>query len=557
MSKSVKVSGYYRSNGTYVSGYTRSAPTARSSGESSSSKSTGSAVSSSTSSSGVVHVSGYTRSNGTYVQPHTRSTPTRKSDGASSSTSSSGVVHVSGYTRSNGTYVQPHTRSTPTRKSVCASSSTSSSGGSCSNGTYVQPHTRSAPMSRSASNTASKVAAKQYVGNHKRGRVGMPLGTMPSGGKRYVDNPHNRRIGRSGKLIPPRNVRQQEIMEGNTVQDIIRFMEDMAVGIEYDIYQSAARRLAQQQVEEEWRKKNISFEPPALAIQKIPYQDLKTENEIGNGGFGTVFACLWNEKPVAYKKFIQQQMSRRAHRDFAKEMKILVSLDHPCIVRLFGAVLEERCIGIVMEYMSRTLFQALFNDESEFEDEKKKKIVSQLASALQYLHTPPTEISHCDIKSQNVLLDKDDNAKLSDFGLSVIKKNTEASRSTAAPVPARGTPRYSAPEVLRGELLTQQQFSKADIYSLAICVFETVTEEEAYYGLGEKQLEAQVGRGNLRPKAESDVAFSAELSAFLESCWDSTAENRPTSTQIVDQWSKITDLLIHEQKNFSLVDLEL
>ena len=510
MSKSVKVSGYYRSNGTYVSGYTRSAPTARSSGESSSSKSTGSAV--------------------------------------GSSTSSSGVVHVSGYTRSNGTYVQPHTRSTPTRKSVCASSSTSSSGGSCSNGTYVQPHTRSAPMSRSASNTASKVLAKQYADNaynRKLGRVGMPLRTMPTGGKSYVDNPHNKRLGRAGKLIPPRNVRQQEIVEENTVQDIITLLEDMNVGIdEYDDYQYAADRLAQQQVEEEWRKKNISFEPPPLAIQKIPYQDLKKEKEIGHGVFGTVFACLWNEKPVAYKKFIQQQiMSKRAQEDFAKEMKILVSLDHPCIVRLFGAVLEERCLGIVMEYMSRTLFQALFKDESEFEDEKKKKIVSQLASALQYLHTPPTEISHCDIKSQNVLLDKDDNAKLSDFGLSVIKKNTEASRSTAAPVPARGTPRYSAPEVLRGELLTQQQFSKADIYSLAICVFETVTEEEAYYGLGEKQLEAQVGRGNLRPKAESDVAFSAELSAFLESCWDSTAENRPTSTQIVDQWSKITDLL--------------
>ena len=501
MSKSVNVSGYTRSSGTYVSGYTRSAPTGGSSGASSS---TGSAVGSSTSSSGVVNVSGYTRSDGKYVQPYTRSMPTKKSDGENSSTASSSGV------------VQPHTR-------------------------------RSAPMSRSASNTASKVAAKQYADNaynRKLGRVGMPLRTMPTGGKRYVDNPHNKRLGRAGKLIPPRNVRQQEIVERNTVQDIITLLEDMDVGIdEYDDYQYAADRLAQQQVEEEWREKNISFEPPPLAIQKIPYQDLKKEKEIGHGVFGTVFACLWNEKPVAYKKFIQQQMSRRAQEDFAKEMKILVSLDHPCIVRLFGAVLEERCIGIVMEYMSRTLFQALFKDESEFEDEKKKKIVSQLASALQYLHTPPTEISHCDIKSQNVLLDKDDNAKLSDFGLSVIKKNTEASRSTAAPVPARGTPRYSAPEVLRGELLTQQQFSKADIYSLAICVFETVTEEEAYYGLGEKQLEAQVGRGNLRPKAESEIAFSAELSAFLESCWDSTAENRPTSTQIVDQWSKITDLL--------------
>ena len=73
-----------------------------------------------------------------------------------------------------------------------------------------------------------------------------------------------------------------------------------------------------------------------------------------------------------------------------------------------------------MEYMSRTLFQALFNDITEFEDEKKIKIKFQLASTLEYLHTHEREIAHCDIKSQNVLLDHSDNAKLCDFVLSLM-----------------------------------------------------------------------------------------------------------------------------------------
>ena len=464
----------------------------------------------------TVNVSGYNRSDGTYVQPYTRS---KQSSGASGT--SSGTVNVSGYYRSDGTHVQPYTRSTPGSRS-------------------------SASHSVSAKSESIIYADNPY--NRRLGRVGEPLRTMPADGKRYVDNAHNKRLGRVGKLIPPRNALQRQLLDGNTLDRITELMKEINIGVDYEDYddfQSTADRLAQQEVEEEWREKNIDIEePPPLAVQNIPYEDLKIHDKvIGHGVFGTVFACLWKENPVAYKKFIQQQMSKRAREDFVKEIDILISLNHPNIVRLFGAVLEEERLGLVMEYMSRTLFQAVFIDESEFDDEKKKTIVSQLAGALQYLHTHPRQIAHCDIKSQNVLLDKYDNAKLSDFGLSLIKKNIESSQSIAAPVLApRGTPRYSAPEVLRGELLTQQQYLKADIYSLAICVFEIVTEEEAFYGLNQRQMEAQVGKGDLRPQPES-VALSPELSALLKLCWHSTADNRPSSTQFVDQWSKVKDLL--------------
>ena len=140
-----------------------------------------------------------------------------------------------------------------------------------------------------------------------------------------------------------------------------------------------------------------------------------------------------------------------------------------------------------------------------------------------------------------MLLDKNDNAKLSDFGLSSIKNTAESSQSSSAPVAPRGTPRYSAPEVLRGEFLTQQQLFKADMYPLAICIFEIVTEEEAYYGLKVRQMEAQVGRGKLRPT--TDASLSDQLSALLESCWDSNTQNRPTTTDFIEQWGEITDLL--------------
>ena len=155
------------------------------------------------------------------------------------------------------------------------------------------------------------------------------------------------------------------------------------------------------------------------------------------------------------------------------------------------------------------------------------------------MHEP--KIAHCDIKSGNVLLDVESNPKLCDFGLSTVKNTAETSQSRTV-CPALGTPRYSAPEVFRGDMLTVTQLLKADIYSLTIVAFEVVAEEEPFEGFSVRQLEAQVGRGNLRPT--SDVVFSEQVSSFLTSGWDASAANRPTATQFLEKWDKITDLYI-------------
>ena len=565
----VHVRGYTRSNGTYVAPHTRSAPTRRSSSASASSETNRSC--STSSSSGVVHVRGYTRSNGTYVAPHTRSAPKKPSSNASYScysSSSTTTVNVTGCS----SYIAPQIPSAPTKISNPARKSSSNLRGTTHHlDRCIKPVPQCNPqMTRGLSKDfdrvikthhptpppkpceqfSSKSALKEdkhYADNaynRKLRRVGTPLIAPPSSNNGcYADNAHNRQLKRVGKPIPMKYIRQREIIERSTEQEIVLQLETLVIqDTEWEVTQSAMDRLHQEKVEEMWGDKNVIPEACDLSpsIQTIAYDDLDVKDEIGHGEFGTVCACLWKGKLAAYKKFIHQQMSRRAKQDFVKEIEILVSLNHPHTVKMFGAVLEKGKLGFVMEYMSRTLFQALFNDMSEFEDDKKKSIVSQLASALEYLHTHQREIAHCDIKSQNVLLDRFDNAKLCDFGLSLIRSITETSRSSAARIPARGTPRYSAPEVLRGESLNKQQLLKTDIYSLAVCVFEVVTEEEPFYGLTLRQLEAQVGHGSLCPT--SDIALSEQLSALLRSCWDSNAKNRPTATQFVGMWKNITTL---------------
>ena len=194
------------------------------------------------------------------------------------------------------------------------------------------------------------------------------------------------------------------------------------------------------------------------------------------------------------------------------------------LLRCLGYVNEDNNIGIVMEYLRCSLYRAVFIDCTLQDIDKKNTIISQVASALNYLHTHSTgRIAHCDIKSENVLLDWSNNAILCDFGLSALKNaaSTESSVPGIVP-PGQGTPRYSAPEVLRGELLTMTQLLQTDIYSLAVVVFEVMTEEEPFEGLSVKQLETNVGKGTMQPESSK---LSQSVDDLLTRCWDRVAIN--------------------------------
>ena len=553
--RTVHVRGYTRSDGTYVAGYTRSAPGSRSSAGSSSGGSR------------TVQVSGYTRSDGTYVAGYMRSLP-----GASSSSSSQRCYVDNAYNRDLGrvgkpvgTHVVHKDGSIDISRDISPAIPSMSfegtrsddrtvyvSGYTRSNGTHVAGYTRSRPS------TSSQRCYVDNAYNRRLGRVGKPVGThvvhsdgsvevsqvTHPGERCYVDNAHNRHLGRVGKPIPRQ--RQHQILEESTFHDIVQRLQHLGFADTCrPAYQSALDRLERERVEEIWRREGIN---PSTDLSRfksrireiIAFDELQLKQVIGRGGFGEVYACMWRNTPVAFKKLFYQHMSKKHREDLLKEIKVLSALDHPNAIRMFGVVVEEQKIGIVMEYMSRSLFQAIFIDCTEFSEAKRKEIIHQVASALLYLHTHETKIAHCDIKSENVLLDKNDIAKLGDFGLSAIKNATETSKSSAAAQPGQGTPRYSAPEVLRGELLTMSQLLPTDIYSLGVVVFEVVTEEEPFEGLRIRQLVENVGRGNLRPT--SKVALSQALSDLLKSCWDGSASKRPTAAEFLAKWNNISGL---------------
>jgi len=467
-------------------------------------------------------VSGYTRADGTYVSGYTRSAPGSGNASGKSHTnscvSSGDKVSVSGYTRADGTPVAGYERSPPT--------------------------------------VATTTITMRYYANNalnrKLGRVGKPLGSHVV-----------------GKDVPKKKERTQQYedcLEKYSLEDLITALGNLSYSDpSRTSYQYAVDQLQRETVEEDWKKRDLDPSTsnvtrlghvvnPSLSTNvsgvgyhiTIPFRALKLEKMIGSGGFGEVYAARLDasghEMPVAFKKLLRQRISKRQSDDFLNEVSILAGISHPHVIKMFGAVVEENNIGIVMEYLKCSLYRVIFMECVQLSEPKKRTIVYQVADALNYLHTcDQRKIAHCDIKTENILLDWQDNAKLCDFGLSAIKKDTESTRSSTASVaPGQGTPRYSAPEVLRGEILSINQLLQADIYSLAVVVFEVISEEEPFRGLNVRQLQVNVGDGTLLPTTHaSNVMLPQPVADLLDMCWERDAIRRPTAAEFHAKWSSL------------------
>ncbi|GMN46961.1 hypothetical protein TIFTF001_016145 [Ficus carica] len=223
-------------------------------------------------------------------------------------------------------------------------------------------------------------------------------------------------------------------------------------------------------------------------IMPFTYEELEKmtdgfKEEIGRGSFGTVYkgTILNSQKEVAVKKL--GKVLEEGEREFQNEMKAIGRTHHKNLVRLLGYCYEGSNRLLIYEYMSNgSLADMLFNPENKPCWEERLGITCGIASGILYLHEEcATQIIHCDIKPQNILIDEYRHAKISDFGLAKLLKPDQTKTNTGI----RGTRGYVAPEWHRKLPIT----TKADVYSFGIVMLEiiccrrnlswTLPEEEA------------------------------------------------------------------------------
>ncbi|KAJ9563063.1 hypothetical protein OSB04_008223 [Centaurea solstitialis] len=209
----------------------------------------------------------------------------------------------------------------------------------------------------------------------------------------------------------------------------------------------------------------------SLRLIRSATHNFDSANKIGEGGFGPVYkGVLTDGSEIAVKQLSAR--SKQGNREFVTEIGMISGLQHPNLVKLYGCCIEGKELLLIYEYMeNNSLARALFGSEDQklnLDWPTRKKICTGIARGLAYLHEESRlKIVHRDVKATNVLLDKDLNAKISDFGLAKLdeEENTHISTRIA------GTIGYMAPEYAMRGYLTD----KADVYSFGVVALEIVS----------------------------------------------------------------------------------
>ncbi|KAL0005325.1 hypothetical protein SO802_012886 [Lithocarpus litseifolius] len=188
--------------------------------------------------------------------------------------------------------------------------------------------------------------------------------------------------------------------------------------------------------------------------------------KLGEGGFGGVYKGLLSESNVEVAVKRVSKGSKQGKKEYKSEVKIIGRLRHRNLVQLIGWCHEQRELLLVYEYMPNgSLDSHLFGAKIMLKWPVRYKIAQGLASALLYLHEEWQQcVVHRDIKSSNIMLDSNFNAKLGDFGLARLVDHELGLQTTAL----AGTLGYLAPECFT----TITASKESDVYSFGVVCLE-------------------------------------------------------------------------------------
>ncbi|XP_071686250.1 putative receptor-like protein kinase At1g80870 [Rutidosis leptorrhynchoides] len=229
--------------------------------------------------------------------------------------------------------------------------------------------------------------------------------------------------------------------------------------------------------------------PIFLKLRRFTYKELDSatnnfhpDNYIGKGGSGTVYRGILKTGKLVAVKLLDND-SVEAEREFQNELRILGGLESQFVVSLLGYCVHKRKRLVVYEYMPNKSLQELLFSVRGLEWERRFEIILDVSRALEFLHCecdPP--VIHGDIKPSNVLLDAEFRAKVSDFGLSRLKIESEfeadlfsqdlsgALVAGAIESPAIGTPaEMSSNNEVDFALALQASSSSTPINSKVVC----------------------------------------------------------------------------------------
>ena len=263
----------------------------------------------------------------------------------------------------------------------------------------------------------------------------------------------------------------------------------------------------------------------------------KCGKHLGSGAFSDVKLAIDTNTSQKYamkimdKKKLEKKMGKIGGQsslmeDIEREIEVMKLLAHENIVALQEVINDpaDHYIYIIQEYCSGGEIQ---NEGEPLNEEKARKYFRSCLRAVEYMHSQ--HVIHRDIKPENILLDKNDNVKLADFGTAQIVKEGEK-----LSIP-KGTPAFMAPELLSFDTVIYSG-PPADIWSLGATLFMLVVGHPPWMAANEIELGRKVKNDELRfPEDCNNVG--PHLRHFIKSMLNKDPSKRPTlETVMRHEW---------------------
>lgn len=273
---------------------------------------------------------------------------------------------------------------------------------------------------------------------------------------------------------------------------------------------------------------------------------------LDKGAFGEVHKGIWNNKLVAVK-ILNIDNKKVTLEQIAREIKVLKELKHPNIIEYLGDYQQDDNIHLIMEFAENGTLKSFIeiNKVLVHDWEFNKNLMLQITKGLIYLHEE--KILHRDLKSGNILLDKDNNIKICDFGVSKIADELSLLQDNTNNNPF-GSVRWMAPENIGrfekneelGKNICKSKYSKySDVYSLGMVFWEISSKKTLpFKNLNDQAVIYNVAFENLREDIASDTPKKIEK--IIISCWSIIPNKR---IKLDDTKEKLTRFLTEEESD--------
>ncbi|GAB1606191.1 calcium/calmodulin-dependent protein kinase type IV [Argonauta hians] len=242
--------------------------------------------------------------------------------------------------------------------------------------------------------------------------------------------------------------------------------------------------------------------------------------ELGRGASAIVYACK-NKKD--FTQWAVKKITKRPHsRVVTVEIKVLLGLNHPNVVRMKEVFETPSSLHIILEYaVGGELFDRIVQ-KGHYSEKDAAGVFRQILTGIEYLHS--NSIIHRDLKPENLLYctkEEDSLIKIADFGLSKIMTSNTLSMSMC------GTPSYCAPEVLQGSMYS----FPADVWSAGVILFILLAGYEPFFASNDHKIYKRIIRIDWKFESPWWDDVSSNSKDLISKILIRDPAKRPTSTE--------------------------